>query len=259
LEQKSIELENATAELRAANERLKELDQMKDEFLTTVSHELRTPMTSIRSFAQILSDTPELALRQREEFLGIIVKESERLSRLINQILDLEKLEAGKVEWRVGSVDARAVIEDSQAATKGLLSDRTVNLQLDLPDPLPPVRADRDRLHQVLVNLLSNAVDFCDQREGFVKVEAATESHVLRISVTDNGSGVPEAARESIFDKFHRSFSSESDGVLRTGLGLAICRRIVTQFGGRIWVDDTSHSGMRTGARFSFTVPLATG
>ena len=117
------------------------------------------------------------------------------------------------------------------------------------------MRADRDRLHQVLVNLLANALDFCDQSAGSVKIEAAAESHVLRISVADNGAGVPEAAREAIFDKFQQSVARESDGSLRTGLGLAICRRIVNQFGGKIWVDGAAE----TGARFIFTVPLATG
>ena len=255
LEQKSQELEQASAKLRAANESLQQLDQMKDEFLTTVSHELRTPMTSIRSFATILFDSPDVDLGQRKAFLGIIVKESERLSRLINQILDLEKLEAGKAEWRVGAINARSVIEDSLAATHGLVRDRPVEFELEFPDPLPPVRADRDRLHQVMVNLLSNAVDFCDQDAGRVIIEASTEQHVMKISVTDNGAGVPENAREVIFDKFQRSIVREQDGVLRTGLGLAICRRIVNQFGGRIWVEDTPAMG----ARFSFTVPLATG
>jgi Na+/proline symporter/signal transduction histidine kinase len=253
LEQKSGELVRATAELRTANERLRELDEMKDDFLTTVSHELRTPMTSIRSFAQILSDTPTLSLERREELLGIIVNESERLSRLINQILDLEKLESGQVEWRVSDVDARAVIDASMAATQGLLNNRNVETELVLPDNLPTVHADRDRLHQVLVNLLSNAVDFCDQRQGYVKVEAHRDGAFLRINVTDNGAGVPSEAKEAIFDKFQQSIARESDGSLRTGLGLAICRRIITQFGGRIWVDDA----VAMGACFSFTVPLA--
>lgn len=253
LEQKSRELESATTELRAANARLRDLDEMKDDFLTTVSHELRTPMTSIRSFAQILSETPELAVERREEFLGIIVKESERLTRLINQILDLEKLESGQMEWSLTEVDPARVIEDSLAATQGLLNERNVDLTLALPASLPLVRADRDRLHQILVNLLSNAFDFCDRDHGRVQVEAALQGLFLRITVSDNGAGVPPEAREAIFDKFQQSVTRPVDGALRTGLGLAICRRIVEQFGGRIWVENTR----ATGARFSFTVPLA--
>ena len=254
LEQKSRELEAATRELRAANERLRELDEMKDDFLTTVSHELRTPMTSIRSFAQILADTPELAIERREEFLGVIVKESERLTRLINQILDLEKLESGKMEWRLGDVDPARVIADSVAATQSLLNERRVDLELDLPGGLPSVHADHDRLHQILVNLLSNAIDFCDHTAGRVRVDVATEGPFMCISVSDNGAGVPAEAREEVFSKFQQSAVRKTDGAVRTGLGLAICRRIVEQFGGRIWVEDAAGGG----ARFSFTVPLAT-
>ena len=105
---------------RAANERLKELDKLKDDFVTTVSHELRTPLTSIRSFSEIVHDNPELPIEQRHEFLRIIVQESERLTRLINDILDLAKMEAGKTEWHMADIAPRAVIEQALAATKGL-------------------------------------------------------------------------------------------------------------------------------------------
>jgi Na+/proline symporter/nitrogen-specific signal transduction histidine kinase len=253
LEQKSRELEAASAELRAANVQLRDLDEMKDDFLGTVSHELRTPMTSIRAFAQILADTPELAVDRRREFLDIIVKESERLTRLINQILDLEKLDSGRNAWNMDDVDPARVIRDSIAATQGLLSEREVELLLDLPSALPAVHADRDRLHQIMVNLLSNAFDFCDRDHGSVRIGAVVEAPYLRISVSDNGAGVPETARDAIFDKFQQSGARPSGGALRTGLGLAICRRIVEQFGGRIWIEDTG----RPGACFSFTVPLA--
>jgi len=130
-----------------------------------------------------------------------------------------------------------------------------IDLELAIPDQLPPIRADRDRLHQVMVNLLSNAADFCDPDAGVIKIEAIVERNFLTVCVIDNGVGVPESAREVIFDKFQRTIVRESGSVLRTGLGLAICRRIVNQFGGRIWVD----GGEGAGARFSFTVPLATG
>ena len=122
LEQKSRELEAATAELRAANERLKELDKMKDDFVATVSHEVRTPLTSIRSFSEILRDNPDLDPDQRQEFVSIIVQESERLSRLINDILDLAKMEAGTSEWHMADLAPKAVIEQALAATAGLFA-----------------------------------------------------------------------------------------------------------------------------------------
>ena len=119
LEEKSQELEAATNELRAANERLKELDKLKDDFVTTVSHELRTPLTSIRSFSEIVHDHPDLPIEERREFLQIIVQESERLTRLLNDILDLAKMEAGKIEWHMADIAPRAAIEQALAATKG--------------------------------------------------------------------------------------------------------------------------------------------
>ena len=124
LEQKSQALENATAELTAANEQLKELDKLKDEFLSTVTHELRTPLTSVRAFSEILHDNPSLDTEERKRFLGIIIRESERLTRLINQVLDLTKIEAGRMEWRMGEVNLKEVIEDAVATLSHLFEER---------------------------------------------------------------------------------------------------------------------------------------
>ncbi len=253
LEQKSKELEFATTELRSANARLKELDQLKDNFLTTVSHEIRTPLTSIRSFAEILFDSPELDLQRREEFLGIIVKESERLTRLINQILDLEKMDAGQLEWRMTEVDPGPVIVDSVEAARGLFGSRAIQLSVSLPDRLPTMHADRDRLYQVIFNLLSNAVDFCNPEAGAIEIVAESRSGEFWLSIQDDGPGVPSEAREIIFEKFHRLSGNVGDNADRSGLGLSICRRIVTEFGGKIWVE----SGSNGGARFCITVPAA--
>ncbi len=140
LEEKSKELEAATSELTAANERLKELDKLKDDFMATVSHEIRTPLTSIRSFSEILRDNPELDLEERHEFISIIVQESERLSRLINDILDLAKMEAGTTEWAIDDVASRPVIEQALAATSGLFAKKpAVKLDTDIASgPLAP-------------------------------------------------------------------------------------------------------------------------
>ncbi|MFZ3205623.1 MAG: histidine kinase dimerization/phospho-acceptor domain-containing protein, partial [Pseudomonas sp.] len=149
LEQQSHELEAATGELRAANARLQELDRLKDDFISTVTHELRTPLTSIRAFSEILNDNPELDPAQRARFVAIIVKESERLTRMINQVLDLAKLESGRAEWHTTTLDLKEVIEDAQATTSQLLQEQGVELRLELPAQIPPVLADRDRLLQV--------------------------------------------------------------------------------------------------------------
>src|SRR6185436_3439951 len=133
LEQKSQELERASQELRAANARLQELDRMKDEFVSTVSHELRTPLTAIRSFTEILHDNPQLPAAERERFLGIVIKETARLSRLIGQVLDVSRLESGRIEWHESLIDMRAVVEDTAASTSQLFRERDARLACDLP------------------------------------------------------------------------------------------------------------------------------
>lgn len=252
LEQKSRQLELTTAELKAANERLKELDRLKDDFLATVSHELRTPLTSIRSFSEILYDTPAIETGERQQFLDVIIKESDRLTRLINQILDLAKMEAGRMDWRLADLDPGSVIADSLNATHGLIRDNAVQVDLDLPGWLPPVTADRDRLIQVLVNLISNAVKCCARPQGWVRVSARVRERWLRVDVVDNGPGVPPESREQIFEKFHQISGTSPAGQPGTGLGLAICRQIIQHFGGRIWVEGAPGEG----ATFSFTLPI---
>ena len=253
LEQKSQELEIASAELQAANERLKELDRLKDDFLSTVSHELRTPLTSIRSFSEILYDEPKLGDDQRKEFLSIIIKESDRLTRLINQLLDLAKLEAGRGEWQISDIDPKEVIEEAVAATSSLLQESRMTLDVSLPPRPPRVRADRDRFIQVIVNLLSNAVKFCDRPNSRVQIAVSETTEALLVTVEDNGPGIPAGAEQRIFEKFEQADATATSKPVSTGLGLPICRQIVEYFGGRIWVEN----GAGMGARFRFTVPYA--
>ncbi|MGC2777885.1 MAG: sensor histidine kinase [Bradyrhizobium sp.] len=254
LEEQSRELEAATGELRAANERLKELDKLKDNFVTTVSHELRTPLTSIRSFSEIVHDNPDLPIGQRREFLRIIVQESERLTRLINDILDLAKMEAGKTEWHLTDIAPRAVIEQALAATRGLVSqDSKVRIETALADDLPVVNVDADRLTQVIVNLISNGVKFSDKEKGSVRLEAGRENGALRINVRDNGNGVAKINHAKIFERFQQADNTLTDKPTGTGLGLPICREIIRHFGGEIWVE----SELGKGATFSFRIPAA--
>ena len=253
LEQKSKELEGATEELRTANERLKELDRLKDDFVATVSHELRTPLTSIRTFSQILRDHPDLEPAERARQLGIVIKESERLTRLINQILDVSKLESGNVEWHPGPVDMKEIVEDTVAAMSELFKEKSIELQTRVPECVPVVTADLDRIVQVMLNLLSNAVKFCDAGQGRVEVSLSQVPGFIQVDVRDNGPGIAAPDRKAIFDKFRQTADPLAGKPQGTGLGLHISKRIVERLGGRIWV-----SGRRgEGACISFTLPVA--
>ncbi|GAB4426285.1 MAG: ATP-binding protein [Anaerolineae bacterium] len=254
LEQKSRELEAATAELREANEQLKELDRLKDDFMSTVTHELRTPLTSIRAFSEILHDNPELDVGQRSRFADIILKESERLTRLINNVLDISKIESGKMEWTMSNVDMGQVISDALVSTGQLFEEKNIRLLVELQPNAPTVVADRDRLMQVMLNLLSNAIKFCSPEAGEVAVRLRAEPDNLRVDVSDNGPGIHPRDVDIVFEKFRQVGDTLTDKPQGTGLGLPICREIVTHFGGELWVE----SAPGHGATFSFTLPLRT-
>lgn len=249
----SQKLEAASAELKAANERLTELDRLKDDFVSTVTHELRTPLTSIRSFSEILRDNPDLDLTQRQEFLRIVVEESERLTRLINQVLDLAKVEAGSLGWDIRPMDAVEVMEAALAATRRLAQDKGIVIEELLPKAPLQVLADRDRLIQVLINLLSNAVKFTPQSNGRIRAELVVRDDGILFTVSDNGPGVPEAHHEAIFDKFRQVSDKQTGKPSGTGLGLAISRGIVEHLNGRVWVE--SQPGF--GATFHVLLPRA--
>jgi hypothetical protein len=253
LEQKSRELEAATGELREANERLKELDRMKDDFMSSVTHELRTPLTSIRAFSEILLDSPDMEIAERQNFLGIITSETERLTRLVNQVLDMAKIESGRSEWQNEELDLREVIEQSIASTSQLYRDKGAALATDFAGDVPSIVADRDRLIQVMLNLLSNAVKFVPANSGRVSVRLGLQGEALRVDVQDNGPGIRKEDQPVIFEKFRQAGDVMTDKPQGTGLGLPISRQIIEHFGGRLWVD--SEPGR--GATFSFTLPLA--
>jgi signal transduction histidine kinase len=251
LEQKSRELEAATTGLREANERLTELDRLKDDFVSTVTHELRTPLTSIRAFTQILLEDPEIELEQRKKFLGIITKETERLTRLINQVLDLSKIESGKAGWQTSRFDMNDVIADAVTGMSQVFEERNIRVDMRVPAKPVAVSADVDRIIQVLLNLLSNAAKFCDPRQGQVEIALSEHDGMLRVDVRDNGPGIEPADQGVVFDKFRQVGDTLTAKPHGSGLGLHISRQIVEHFGGRMWVE----SSLGRGACFSFTLP----
>ncbi len=266
-----------------------EVAEMKDEFVSMVSHELRTPMTSVIGFSKLiqkqfhrniqpaLSDDDKRSQRASKRIadnLDIIVSEGDRLTRLINDVLDVAKMESGKLQWQIGEVDLCSVLESSVAAINSLARQKQLPVKMELAERLPQLYGDHDRLVQVVTNLLSNAVKFTD--EGGITVRARQleagmeiaprglrfpkgicddplEQPMVAISVIDTGVGIAQEDTLYVFEKFHQ-VGNKQNGSRRpgTGLGLPICRQIVEFHGGKIW----GESEPGKGTRFIFILPL---
>ncbi len=255
LERKSAELEHAARQLQEANETLTRLDQMKDDFLSRVSHELRTPMTSIRSFAELLSEAETLDTTRARRFIAIIEAESQRLTRLLDEILDLSAMESGRVEWHLARTDIGALMREAIDAMAGLAERRGVRLTLSAGTRPAHVMADPDRLKQVFLNLLSNAIKFADPPRSSVHARVDMADGVVSVTVEDSGPGVSPEARAGLFSKFGRSWRSDDGDRGGSGLGLAICKQIMERLGGDVTLVSTSDDG----SVFRVALPLADG
>ena len=240
LSEKSAELERAAQQLRAANERLRALDAQKDDFLNQVSHELRTPMTSVRSMAEILKEETEISPEERARFVSIIHNESVRLTRLLDELLDINRLEAGTLNLSVEPIEANASVASALDAAAGLTRSGGVAVTFDaLPTPIY-VSANPDRLRQVLINILSNAVKYNPSETPEIHVRAQRNGGNVLIDVIDNGGGVSREDASMIFEKFARG--SRSDRDQGAGLGLAISRAIMRKMGGDLTLEFVSES-----------------
>jgi signal transduction histidine kinase len=201
--------------------------------------------------SELMRDDPEMETAQRQQFMGIIVSETERLSRLVNQVLDMAKIESGHAEWHNSDLDLVALVKQSAQTTAELLREKGATLTLDVPNEPIMLRADSDRLTQVMLNLISNAAKFVPLQQGLVKVSVFLQNRRAVVQVQDNGPGVPPDQQQLVFEKFRQG----GDGVNRpqgTGLGLPISRQIVEHFGGHMWL----HSEPGQGACFAFDLPL---
>jgi len=251
-------LKQKMEELRVAYQKLQELDQMKDSFLSTVSHELRTPLTSIKSFSEILLNYDEDKETQKE-FLNIIREESDRLTRLINDFLDLSKIEAGRMQWETVELSLSEVIQTAVNATQALAAKTNLSVDVEVSPDLPTITCDKDRLVQVVTNLLSNAIKFTPEG-GMIQVKAQTlngskpkrASDMVMVSVSDTGIGIAPKDYKSVFEKFKQVGDTLTDKPKGTGLGLPICKEIVEHYGGRIWVE----SELGKGSTFFFALPI---
>jgi PAS domain S-box-containing protein len=257
-ERKRIEqqLEKKIEEVQAANLKLQELDKMKDSFLSTVSHELRTPLTSIKSFAEILLTYDEDKETQRE-FLTIINEESDRLTKLINDFLDLSKIEAGRMQWETVALSLTPVIQNAINITQAMAKKQNLNVVFNQVPDLPLVPGDKDRLVQVVTNLLSNSIKFTPEGGTITvgtRIESAEEKPAMVVvSITDTGIGIAPENHALVFEKFKQVGDTLTNKPKGTGLGLPICKEIVEHYGGRIWVEST----LGKGSTFSFSLPIA--
>jgi signal transduction histidine kinase len=234
--------------LKAATQlqRIRQSEQLKSELLMTVSHELRTPLTSLRGFSELML-TRDFSPAERRQFLSIIHNEADRLTTLINNFLDLQRIEAGRETYTFTHLALPPLLQD---AVTVFTSQGAHSFQLKVPASLPLVRADGDRLRQVLANLLSNAVKFSPQG-GNILVSARHEGASVVVSVTDQGIGIAKDAAEKLFTKFYRVDNRETRDIGGTGLGLALVKEIIEAHQGQVWVE--SEQGL--GSRFFFTLP----
>jgi Na+/proline symporter/nitrogen-specific signal transduction histidine kinase len=261
MESKNAELKMLTVQLTTANEQLKNLDRLKADFITTVTHELRTPVTSIKSLSKIILDySHELEKSQKQEYFKILVAESERISRLINQVLDIEKIQSSVAPNRKEAVNLIELMAAAAVGVQQLFVEKGVDLRfstsfatlLATPEKEIVIQGDRDRLTQLAVNLLSNALKFCDPKQGWVEIHLEQKGTWAYFSVRDNGAGIPKNMQELIFEKFTQLHSNEFGKPQGTGLGLFITKSIAEQHGGTIKVE----SEIGKGSTFEVRLPI---
>jgi two-component system sensor histidine kinase ResE len=226
------------------------LEEMRRQFISDASHEIRTPLTSIGGFAAAIADGTAATAEERTRSATLIVREVERLTRLVSDLLDLSRIESGAVTLEREEVDLAELIGGAVEAFEAQTRDGKIDVEVDLPSDLPAVRADSDRIYQVLVNLVSNALRF-NQPDGKITVAARQVDGRVRVDVRDTGPGIPAAQLPYIWERFHRADPSRSRQDGGTGLGLAIVRSIVEAHGGEV----SAQSEIGRGSTFSFTLP----
>jgi two-component system, OmpR family, phosphate regulon sensor histidine kinase PhoR len=230
---------------------LRKLERVRRDFVANVSHEFRTPLTAIQGFAETLlagaMDDPQ----HRGRFLEIIVEHSRRLARLTEDLLELSKMDADRLELEIRRVSVSQLIESCVETTRHRAQEKELALEVKSPDKLPDLAGDRRRLAEVLQNLLDNAVQYTLSR-GKITVDAKVRESEVVLSVSDTGIGIPKADQSRIFERFYRVDAARSREAGGTGLGLSIAKHIVEAHGGRIWVD----SELGQGSHFHFSVPL---
>lgn len=250
--EKSSQLTSLTNELKNANEELIHKDKQKDEFLDTVAHELKTPLTGIRAATELLLDEDDdMPPALKEQFLKNILQDSDRLSRLINNILDFEKLSSGREVLILKKNKIKSTIEKTLNSCINIAAKKEIIIETkDFSDI--ELDYDEDRILQVLTNLLSNAIKFCEAKKGFITIDCQALTGYVKVHIEDNGRGIPNEDFNYIFDKFYQSKNQNTIKLQGSGLGLAICKQIIEKHNGKIWAEKDK----KTGASFAFMLPF---
>ncbi len=248
LRRAEADLAAALAAQQAANAELQRLNRAKSEFVSIVSHEFRTALTGIQGFSEMMRDE-DFTLEEMKEYAGDINKDAQRLNRMITEMLDLDRMESGRMTLNVSAVDLNQLI--AEAAERARPNAPAHPIRLDLDPSLPPLPGDRDKLTQVLTNLVNNAVKYSPEG-GDIVLRSLREDGIAHVQVQDHGMGIPPEALEKVFERFSRIESGTSRYIQGTGLGLPIVRQIVQMHGGRAWAESIPGEG----STFQFTLPL---
>ncbi len=252
LREKSQELTRLTTQLQDANNELLEKDRQKDEFLDTVAHELKTPITGIRAATELLmDDSDDMPKAIRTQFLSNMLQDSDRLSRLIHNILDFEKLSKRRTRLNLDTYNIKTTIQKTIDSIKHIAAKKAIKIDSTTADDVY-IEYDEDRIQQVLTNLVSNAVKFCEPEKGKITISYKKKEGHLKITVKDNGKGIPEEDLPFIFDKFYQSKNQNIVKPEGSGLGLSICKQIVENHNGEIWAKNNQKSGVTFGFKLPF-------
>ena len=247
----SNELKKISEQLKNANQELVNKDIQKDEFLDTVTHELRTPITAIRAASEILHDDDDIPEELRKQFLQNIISESDRLNRLIDKILDLEKFETGKQKIYLSKNNITKTIKNTLESLNQLIKNKKISIEFDDSNKVIRAFYDEERIVQVIHNLLSNAIKFCSETNGKIAISILENETNIEVKIHNNGKIIKAEDTEAIFDKFYQSRNQNIKKPVGSGLGLAICKQIIEHHKGSIW----SENNVTDGATFIFTLP----
>lgn len=234
---------------------MQELDHLKCNFLSIAAHDLKTPLASLVAFSEILLDYDDEEPETQREFLGIIYAQSRRLARMIDDVMELFRLDSGRVEWQIEELSLAEVIEEALETAEELVRERAVEVRLSIEEGLPSVQADREALVKTIAKLTSNAAN-ASEPGGEIEVRGRQDGDAVRLDVVDHGLGIAAEDQEKVFERFARVGSHAANGSTGTGLELALSKELIERLGGRIWVE--SEPGNK-GSTFSFTLPAGEG